>query len=274
MNRRGWLVAVIGGAMLTTSIASIATPTDSAAVCVQAATTSEAGCQGALLLKAGGGVIPRRLPKHELAPVAVKLWGTISTVVGDEPSPLKEVKIDFDRNVAVDATGIPSCNPNIQYEETGLAGSICKGSIIGEGSASFEIAPGESAPGLVNGMFNGKLDLIYGGLGRDGVMYLYADAYLNLQIPTVLEIRLEVTKIHKGPYGLQVVARIPTLEGGLGALLNFHLDIKRLFKYRGTKQSFALARCPSSPLSAKIGALFTDGQILDGTVTRPCTATG
>ena len=241
----------------------------------ESATKSAGGCDGeALILSAGGGVIPRRLPRHELAPVAVKLWGNISTVGGGEPSPLKEVTIDFDRNMAVDAAGIPRCNPNIEFEETGPWGSICKGSILGEGSARFEIAPSESAPGLVNGMVNAKLDLIYRGASGDGVMTLFANAYLRLPAPVVLEIKLEVRKIHKGPYGLQVVAKIPALEGGLGALLNFHLDIKRLFKYRGTKQSFALARCPNGHLSASITAVFTNGDRILGALTRPCVAKG
>ncbi len=81
--------------------------------------------------------------------------------------------------MAIDAAGIPRCNPNIQFEEIGPWGSICKGSILGEGSARFEIAPSESSPMLVNGMVNAKLVLIYRGISGDGVMTLFANAYLK-----------------------------------------------------------------------------------------------
>ena len=36
--------------------------------------------------------------------------------------------------------------------------------------------------------------------------------------------------------------------------------IKRLFMYRGTKQSFAMASCANGHLSAKISAVFTNGR--------------
>ncbi len=271
MRRRGRLGASVIGAALVFGVVTVP-PASSGTSCLQnltASAQSDSICPPATFFKVGGAVIPGKLPKHEMAPVAVNLWGSISAGNAAQPPPLREVAIEFDRHGALDATGLPVCNPNIQFQKISQAKSICKGSIIGQGTATFEIAAPESSPMPVTG----RLVIINGGL-RAGVRILYAEVFLRLVTPTVVKSTLEVRKIHQGPYGLQVVGKMPIIEGLPGTLLGFSLEIKRLFMYKGKKQSFAMASCANGHLSATISAVFSTGERIAGTVTRPCESQG
>jgi hypothetical protein len=267
-----WLAASVVGVALVIGIAAVVSPASSETVCARnlASFVQSTTCPSGPLLEAEGAVRPSDLPKHEMAPVAVSLWGKVSSSYGAEPASLTEVAIDFDRNGALDATGLPVCNPNIQFQEIGQVESICKASIVAKGIATFDVAaPPESSPMSITG----PLIIINGGF-RDGVRILYAEAFLRLVTPTVVKSALEVRRIHQGPYGLQVVGKMPIIEGRPANLLSFSLEIKRLFKYKGTKQSFATARCPHGHLSATISAVFSTGERIARTVIKPCKATG
>ena len=115
--------------------------------------------------------------------------------------------------------------------------------------------------------------IINGGI-RDGVRTLYAEAFVTVQTPFVIKSTLEVKKIHDGPYGLQVAGKMPIIEGRPVTLRSFSLEIKRLFKYKGTKQSFAMARCPNGHLGATISAVFSAGERIAKTLIQPCKAIG
>jgi hypothetical protein len=205
-----------------------------------------------------------------MAPVAVRLSGRISASNAAQPPPIREVTIDFDRNGALDATGLPACNPNIQFQKISQVESICRGSIVAKGTATFAVAvPPESSPMPVSG----QLVIINGGF-RDGVRILYVEAFLKVEAPFVLKSTFEVRKIHQGSYGLQVVGKMPSIEGRPATLLGFSLEIKRFFKYKGIKRSFAMARCPNGHLSATPSAVFTTGERIADTVIRPYATTG
>ena len=260
--RRGWLAASVVGVALAVGIAAVVSPASSETVCAVnlASSAQSTTCPSVAYLEANGGVIPVKLPKHEMAPVAIKLWGRISAGNAAQPPPLREVAIEFDRHGALDATGLPVCNPNIEFQKISQAESICKGSIVGKGAATFEMAVPGSSPMPVSG----KLVIINGGF-RDGVRTLYAEAFVTVQTPFVIESTLEVKKIHDGPYGLAGGGKMPTIEGRPATLLGFSLEIKRLFMYRGKKQSFAMASCANGHLSARITAVFTNGETKAGT---------
>ncbi len=77
--RRNLALTLALGAALAVGVASISTATDYATICVRSTTTAASDCPPRLIVKFGGGVVPKKLPKHEMAPVAVKLWGKVST---------------------------------------------------------------------------------------------------------------------------------------------------------------------------------------------------
>jgi hypothetical protein len=185
-----------------------------------------------------------------MAPVAVKLWGGVSTNDGTHPSALKELTFDLDRNSGVNAKGLPVCHPPRRYRVPGDL-RACRSAIIGSGSAHFEFAFPEYPP--IRAPSN--LTLYNGGHVR-GVMTVYAVAFVDVPVPSAIVIPVEVRRIHDGRYGLHAVARIPPIAGGNGSLLDFNLKIKRLFEYQEMQKSYAMARCPDRHLDAEIGALF------------------
>ena len=184
MSRRVWLAASVGGAALAIGIAAVVSPAivgdrlrQNLASSVQGAT-----CPSVASLEANGGVIPVKLPKREMAPRRPSSCrGSDLRRDAAQPPPLREVAIEFDRHGALDATGLPVCNPNIESQKISQAESICKGSIVGEGTATFEIAAPESSP---HARSAASLVIINGGF-RDGVRILYAEAFVTVQTPFV-----------------------------------------------------------------------------------------
>ncbi len=272
MRHSRWLAVSVVGIALAIGVAAVVSPASSETVCAGnlASSVQSTTCPSVASLEANGGVIPVKLPKREMAPVAVLLSGRISDSNAAQPPPLREVAIEFDRHGALDATGLPVCNPNIQFQKISQAESICKGSIVAKGTATFEVA---APPGSSPTPVGGQLAVINGGF-RAGVRILYAEVFLRLVAPTVVKSTLEVRKIHQGPYGLQVVGKMPIIEGLPGTLLGFSLEIRHLFMYKGKKQSFAMANCANGHLRARMIALFTNGETKSGTMIRTCADTG
>jgi hypothetical protein len=266
---RNLAVTLTLGTALAVGVASISTATDYATICLRSTTTAAGGCPPRLIVKFGGGVTPKKLPKHRLAPVAVGLWGKVSTDNGAQPPALRQLTIDFDRNAAVNAKGLPVCHPFPRYQGTGDLRKICRSAIVGSGTANFEITFPEELPKPDPG----KLVIFNGGV-KAGVTTLYAVAFVTVPTPNSIVTKVKIKRIDKGPYGLQAVAEIPSIAGGYGSLLDFSFKIKQLFTYKGTKQSFALARCPDGHLSAKVSTTFNTGAKIEGTLTKPCTPKG
>ncbi len=276
---RGKLILMlVGGAVLTVGVAgiAIARQTPYVSTCLQSMIAEASDCQGfpSLVAEFGGEVVPEGLPKHEMAPVAVKLRGKVSTSDGTHPSALREVTIDFDRNVAISAKGLPVCHPSVEVPIRKACGS----SIVGGGKVDFALAFPEDPPIRVPS----ELTAYNAGV-KAGVTVLYVSAFVPVPRPNVIVTRVEIRRIHEGRYGLRAVAKIPVIAGGSGSLLDFSLRLKRHFEYRGAQRDFAMARCPDGHLDAEISTLFeneakTPGvpptTVTKGALVLPCTPTG
>lgn len=232
-----------------------------------------------LVVDFGGEVVPRGLPKREMSPVAIKLWGKVSTNDDTHPSALRETTIDFDRNLAIGAKGLPVCHPGHRDPiERDSIPKACDSSIIGGGKADFELAFPEAPP-----IRNPSKLTIYNAGVKDGATTLYVVAPIHVPVPRTIVIRVEIERIHAGRYGLQAVVKIPVIAGGSGSLLDFSLELKRLFTYRGMQESFAMAGCPDGHLNAEVSTVFkneakTPGVaptiVAKGTLVIPCTPKG
>jgi hypothetical protein len=228
----------------------------------------------------GVWVVPKKLPRNEMAPVAIKLGGKVSTSDGTHLSALREATIDFDRNVVISAKGLPVCDSRPHFDVLSLGEPIqeaCGNSIVGGGKADFELAFPEAPPILSSS----KLTAYNAGV-KGGTMTLYVVASIPIPAPRTIAIQVEIERIHEGRYGLHAVAKIPVIAGGSGSLLDFRLTIKRLFNYKGSPKSYAMARCPNRQLDAKISALFKNEvhepgaaatTVIKGAVVAPCTPT-
>jgi hypothetical protein len=281
MSVRRNLTLALCTVLLVTAVV-FANQTSYAAFCpFRIATVQEGSCGfPRLTAEFGGGVVPRKLPKASRAPVALKLWGRVSTTDGTHPSALRELTVALDRSIAIDAKGLSVCGGGIHAvrRPPGDLRKRCRSSIVGGGRADFEIAFPERPPIRERS----KLTLYNGGI-KGGVTTLYAVAPIETPVPIFIATPIKIKKIHKGRYGLRTVAKLPKVAGGSGSLLDFKLKIKRLFTYNRTKHSLVSAKCLDGKLKAKIIKAIlrneaegprTETTIKNTTILRPCRSRG
>ncbi len=216
-----------------------------------------------------GGFSPRALPRKAASPVTAALDGTFATLDGSPPPALAELAVEADRNLSLDAKGIPSC-PVLQLRQsTPRLESSCSGAVLGRGEAGIEIHFPESEPISIRS----PLVIVKGG-EREGVTTLYVRAYLTVPTPSVLVVKVKVSKVRDGRYGLRAVASVPKIAGGDGSVTSFKLKIGKRFTYQGEKRSLLSARCTDGKLRLQASASFVDGSVAPGAVSQICEQRG
>jgi hypothetical protein len=225
---------------------------------------------GNLTLSDNGGISPQKLPRKGSAPVTAHLIGEIGTVDGSHPPALKTVDIDVDKTISIDAVGVPVCRAQeIQARSSTSAKRACADAIVGSGKAEVEVAFPEQAPFSATGpvtIFNG------GVKGNTTTVLLHA--YVSVPAPTAIVAKATVTKIHKGRFGLRILAQLPKIAGGSGSVTKFTLEVGRTYTYKGKKKSYLSASCPTGSWATKGQVSFTDGSQLGILHVFPCTPTG
>jgi hypothetical protein len=225
---------------------------------------------GNLVLKFDSSITPKALPKAKLAPITFKLSADISTKDGRHPPAARTFEGEVDRNGALNPKGLPICKQGqLEARTTQAALAACKKALIGEGFAEAEVEFAESAPFDAKGPL-----LVFNGGGTPRKTKILVHVYANVPVPTAFITPVTVTKIKNGKYGLKIDSRIPVVAGGAGSLTKFEIANKKIFTYKGKKQSYFLAKCPSGKLFGKGDVAFSDGTRLKGTVAVPCTPKG
>jgi len=234
---------------------------------------------GNVILKADGGVSPKKLPRKKYAPVTVQVRGKISAADGTHPPAFRELKADFDKNGLINTKGLPSCKGGqLEARDTKAAKRVCGKSQVGSGSGTVEISFPEQKPILVKAPI-----IVFNGGTKGGKTKLYIHTFITVPVPAPVVTTVTIKKVKKGRYGLSTVSRIPPIAGGSGSVLTFNIKFHRTFKYKGKKQSYFLARCTDGKFKAKIiEALLrneaegprTVTKITNQTILRPCTPKG
>ena len=229
-----------------------------------------------LVAKFGGSVVPMTLPKQERAPAGLKFWGKIHTTDNTHPSALRELVVRLDRDFAIDAKGLPVCHPfRTNVKRPAELKEKCRGSIVGGGGITFEVARSEEMPVRVRG----DLLLSNGGI-RKGVTVLYAVAFVHISVPEAIIIPIKIQETRTASHGSLAIAKVPAIAEGDGSMLNFHLKLKRLFSYMGKRKSYVMARCRGGEIKADINARFRNElrqpgvpsqTLIRGGLTQPCT---
>ena len=65
--------------------------------------------RGDLFVRFKGGIAPNALPRTQLAPIAVSVAGTVKTLSGERPPPLRQIRIELNRGGRLDPRGLPVC---------------------------------------------------------------------------------------------------------------------------------------------------------------------
>jgi hypothetical protein len=225
---------------------------------------------GNLIFRDNGAISPTKLPKHRQAPISAKLNGQIRTVDGSHPPAIVGVVADFDKTIEVNAKGLPACNKDqLLARSSADAKRACPDAIVGSGKAEVEVAFPEQAPFTATG----PITAFNGGV-HGGTTFLYIHTYVSVPAPTAVVATVEITHIHRGHYGLHVEAQIPAIAGGAGSVTKFKLTIGRSFTYKGRKESYLTASCPTGTYFAEGKVQFSDDTVLTVTHALPCTPTG
>jgi hypothetical protein len=210
---------------------------------------------GNLSLTDNGGISPFKLPAHGSAPATARLEAEVSTLDGSHPPNLSSVDLEVSKTIEVDAVGLPVCKANqVVATSSKAAKRACGDALIGGGSAEVEVAFPEQEPFSSTGpllLFNAGVQ------GKTTKVLLHA--YVNVPAPTAIVVPADITRIHRGNYGLEITAHIPRIAGGAGSVTKFHLDVGRRFTYRGKPRSFLTASCPTGHWGTRGEAGFSDG---------------
>ncbi len=220
---------------------------------------------GNLILTVNGDFAPKKLPKNKLAPVKLDVSGNLKTADGTHPPALREVIVDFDKNSAVDVSGLPVCTSGkLIATDTKTAKKSCSGSIVGEGSTKVAVEFPEQAKFFAKGPL-----VFFNGGKKGGKITLFIHAYVAVPAPTALITTVTISKQRSGRYGIHTVSKVPVIAGGSGSVIDFSFTInKKLGNY-------SMAKCPDGHLNARVTkAIFDDGTNGSGTFVRSCTPKG
>lgn len=246
--------ALIVGVVSAVAVVAVASGDPYVSTCFGSTAGGEGTCPGfpPLVARFGGRLAAATgaAPEHRTAPVSLRLWGRFSTSDGTHPSALREMTLDLDRGVAIDARGLAACHgAGGSHDGVGLKGK-CEGAAIGGGRADLEIA----VPGKAPIRTPSKLTLYNGG-SRNGVRTAYAIGEVKEPAPAPIVATIEIREVGSG---LRAVAKLPAIaiDGGNGSLIDFHLKVKRLFEYKGRPVSYLSARCPDRQVKAAVTAQF------------------
>jgi hypothetical protein len=225
---------------------------------------------GNLFFKDEGGISPTRLPKHRQAPISATIKDEIGTLDGSHPPALRTVIADFDKTIQVNAKGLPSCKEGqLVARSTAAAKIACTDAIVGSGEGEVEVAFPEQKPFSAKG----PIVLFNGGV-HGGTTLLLIYTYVAVPAPTAVIATVKITRIHRGGFGLHVVAQIPKIAGGFGSPVRYKITVGRTFTYKGKKESYLTASCPTGHYFAEGKVQFSDDTTLKITHVLPCTPMG
>jgi hypothetical protein len=176
---------------------------------------------GNLIATIDGSVSPNKLSRTRPDPITLRLTGSLETTDGTHPPPVKELFLEFDRNGHLNTKGLATCRVGqLQSTLTTQARKICSDALIGQGSATAEIAFPEQPPFSASG----PLLIFNGSHGNKQLLIIHV--YAKVPAPTTFVTTALIGK-GKGPYGTSARVRVPTITAGQGSVIGFRATIAR-----------------------------------------------
>lgn len=231
--------------------------------------------RGDLFVRFSGGIAPTALPRDHLAPIAVRIEGTVKTLSGSAPPALRWISIEINRGGQIDTQGLPVCRRS-RVEATSSRGALaaCRSALVGEGS----YVAGTAFPEQASFPSQGRV-VAFNSLDK-GHPAILAHVYGAKPVPTT---RIFFFRIHRrrGTFGTTLTASLPPSINRYGYLKRISLNLFRVFHYRGRAHSYLSAAC-AAPAGfpgavfpfARAAMAFEDGRKLASTLTRSCQVAG
>jgi hypothetical protein len=222
---------------------------------------------GNFTLKDNSGIVPNRLPRHEQAPVTAHLRDWFSTADGTHIPAFESASGDFDKTIQLNAKGLPVCTlGQLTARSTAAAKRACPEALVGSGTGEVEVEFPEQAPFEATGPI-----LFFNGGTHGHTTLLLVHTYVNVPAPTAIVVKVQLTDIHRGRFGLHAAFQVPRIAGGYGSVKTFKVEIGRKFTYKGQKESYLTASCPTGTYYAETQVHFAGNIVVHVHAVLPCT---
>lgn len=173
------------------------------------------------------------------------------------PPAERELQIELDRHLKIQAKGLPACHPSPSIQSGVSVEEACAGSAVGSGEETVQVAYPENAPIKVPAKVR-----IFNGGERNGALALYVYGKFTAPISGTLLTKILITRIDNGRLGWRVDAQFPEVAGGSGSIVDLALQI-------GRPGVFSTG-CTDGSIEAHLKVGFEDGTSEESMVSRPC----
>lgn len=230
---------------------------------------------GDITVTFNGGISPRKLPRSGTAPVGVQMGGKIRTANRSEPPILQRIVLDINRNGVIQTRGLGYCSlGKLRNATQAGARRSCGHALVGKGSVTSRVSLPDQGAFASNGSM-----LAFNGLYR-GRPAVFAQVSSGAPLPLTYVIVFQVSK-GKGTFGTKLVGTMPQIASSYGYITAFNLSLRRTYRFRGRKLSYASAGCPAPegfksanfPL-ARVAYEFAGGTNVRETLVRECRVRG
>lgn len=234
---------------------------------------AELSQKGNLFVRFDGGISPRTLPRKALAPIAVRIEGTIKTPSGERPPSLSRIAIALNRGGKLDTRGLPVCRRSqIESSSGSQALAACGSALVGTGGIVAKTA----LPGQPGYALRGNL-LLFNSV-EHGHAAILAHIFQSDPSPITNLVAFKIRRTG-GTFGTVITAVMPPALEHNGYLTSIFLTLQRSYVFHGQRRSYLSASCPAPsgfrtavfPF-AKASMTFDDGRTLSSTLIRSCKA--
>jgi hypothetical protein len=227
--------------------------------------------KGGLFVRFGGGISPKALPRHTLAPIGVGIEGRIRVPSGQEPPSLRQMRIALHRDGVLSSRGLPVClRSQIETANTSEALATCGNALVGTGGTTARTSFPDQPPYLLRGeilLFNSRSH------GRPSIL---AHVFQRQPVPITRFIVFEIRR-SGGTFGTVISGEVPPEVNHNGHLKSIFLQLQRNYVFHGQQRSYLSASCATPPgvkvasfPFARASMSFDDGRTLSSTLFRSC----
>jgi len=236
---------------------------------------AELNHQGDLVVRFDSELVPKRLPRHRPAPIAVTVSGDVKTKKDGQLPQLREIAVAINRSGKLYDRGLPTCRlESIQPATEAAARRICGDAIVGHGEVTVTAAIDTQSSFAVEG----KL-LAFNGPRQHGRKLILAQVYTK-DPPGAFVLTFKIIR-RGGLYGTVMKTTLPKRAWGWAYLTHFSMTLHRVYRQGGRRRSLLSAAC-SAPAGfpgavfpfAKATYGFDTGHRLTTTVVRSCKVQG
>lgn len=232
---------------------------------------AELNQQGGLVVRFDSELLPKRLPRHRPAPIAVTVAGSVRATKGKRLPQLRRISVAINRSGRLDDRGLPTCAVgSIQPSTEAAARRICGDAIIGHGRVTVQTRIDNQRSFAVDGRL-----IAFNGPRRNGHKLILAQVYTK-DPPGAFVLTFTLTK-KRGLYGTVMTTTLPRKAWGWAYLSAFEMTLHRLYRAGGQPRSLLSAACaapdgfPGAVFPfARATYGFDNGQKLKTTAVRSC----